>query len=226
MAEMFKNDGFEQVQIEHFLAGYSWRKLYVVWFLAGMTVVFFLLLRFVPEVLPYVAIGPGVNFWYLKLFSANVTTPGIINFIWALMMLALFARPLEHEWSSFHLFILFFLSGALGWLAAYPLLPERLLIFDNVGAVAGVMGAAFCAIGKRDCHLLLIGKMKIATLILAIMFIVVIVDLSCGIPAMGLVSSIGFITGILYYKLRQRMIYGGKVKFKHQQNNHNRLEID
>ena len=217
---------YEETRTVHPWSKYPWRKSYVVWTICGATFLCFLAVSGNPVHFTKLAMTCDETFRIWQLLSASFTEVNLIALLGFLSLQLVFGVPLEHEWSRRDLALTYLLSAVGVNLLLLALAPQGMRFASPIGAVSGLLAAAWYNLGREEWNLFILKKMRLRTIIIAIMVVMNIMSLLNGFFLMIVVSLAGFGIGMLYCWLEKQLQQQEGAKHKVEKKRISNIEID
>lgn len=218
--------GYEEMRMVHPWAKYPWRQSYVVWTIAGATLLCFLAVTSNPKLYSILAMSCGSDFRIWQLLSASFTEGNLLSLLGFLMLQLTLGVPLEHEWRRRDLALVYLLSGIGSNLLLLALAPQGMRFASPMGAVSGLLAATWYHLGHEEWNLFMIKKLRLRTIIMAIMMVTVIMCLLSGSLVVVVVPISGFALGIMYCMLEKKLQRQEGAKHKIEKTRISNIEID
>ena len=226
MSNRQQSYGYEEMRVVHPWAKYPWRQSYVIWTIAGATLLCFLAVIISPAFYTILAMSCGSDFQIWQLLSASFTEANLMSLLGFLMLQLTLGIPLEHEWSRRDLALTYLLSGIGSNLLLLALASQGMRFASPIGAISGLLAAAWYHLGHEEWNLFMIKRLRLRTIIMAIMTVIVIMCLLSGSLIIATVPVSGFALGIMYCLLEKKLQRQEGAKLKIDSKRISNIEID
>lgn len=223
----WQKDEHEEIRVVHPWAEYPWRQSYVVWTIAGATLLCFLAININPALYSILGMSFGSNFRIWQLLSTSFIEGCLWNLLSILILQLIFGVPVEHEWSGRNLALVYLISGIGSNALLLAFLPRGACFGSAVGAVSGLLAAAWFRLrDDKKWGLFMIVILSLRKIIMVIMTVTILFYLLSPAPILAIVPVSGFALGSIYCFFEKKLRYVTFIKHKVEKKRTNKIEID
>ena len=226
MSRSQQSFAYEETHVVHPWSKYPWRKSYVVWTVSGATLLCFLAVISNPHLYQVLAMSCGKGFRIWQPLSASFTEANFLSLLGFISLQLFFGVPLEHEWTRRDLALAYLLSGIGANLLLVLAASPALRFAGPLGAVSGLLAAAWRNLPNQDCKFFMIITVRLHILIAVIVAAIIILCLLSTTPVIALVPTAGFAIGFLYCLLEKNLQCREAARTPNKSQRISNIEID
>ncbi|MFA7231968.1 MAG: rhomboid family intramembrane serine protease [Victivallaceae bacterium] len=217
---------YEILRNVHPWSKYPWRRSYVVWTIAGMSIFCYLAVTNNQEISSLLKLSCGKGFRLWQPLTACFTEVCGFNLLGFLLLQLFFGVPLEHEWSHRDLALVYIIAGCVSSLVLYMFAASGTVYASPMGAVSGMLATAWWQLRGEKVNVFIIGIMQLRTIVLTIIAAMLILCLIQGAIVLMVVPLSGFAVGLLYCHLEKILQQSEAKTYKDNKKRISKIEID